>query len=179
MAASADNETLHSDNELVDRCLQNDQAAWAQLITKYQRLIYSVARTLCFDAEDVADVFQATCLDLYQQLSEVRDIQALPAWLITVTRRRAASSFKARLPILETDDELDAVTDVVRAIEREHSVERALEQLSPRCRELIDLLYLNAAQHSYAEISKKLAMPVASIGPTRARCLERLKKLLA
>jgi RNA polymerase sigma factor (sigma-70 family) len=168
---------VRSDVELVDLCLKGDQSAWAQLIARYQRLIYSVARTLCLDPDDVADVFQSTCLDLYQGLSELRDIKALPAWLMTVTRRRAVSHLKSKVPVLEAESQPD-VTDIVKAIEREHEVERALEQMSERCRDLIDLLYFDANQPSYIQISEKLGIPVASIGPTRARCLGKLKKLL-
>src|SRR3954462_9292563 len=89
MAKPAEAMGPFNDRELVDRCLGGDEWAWAQLIARYQRLIFSIARTLCPDPDDSADVFQYTCLDLYKGLSELRDIQALPAWLITVTRRRA------------------------------------------------------------------------------------------
>jgi len=166
------------DAELVERCLQEDQAAWKQLIDRYQRLIYSVARTLCPDPDDAADVFQSTCLELYKGLRDLRDVQALPAWLITVTRRRAISVVKAKVLAAAFDEDLIEGVDRVHAIEHEHAIERALEQLSPRCRGLINLLYFNVNQPSYFEISETLSMPVASIGPTRARCLEKLKKLL-
>ena len=167
-----------SDRELVDCCLKGDEWAWAQLIARYQRLIYSVARTLCPDPDDTADVFQYTCLDLYKGLSELRDVQALPAWLITVTRRRSILVLRSKLPTALPDEELAVADDILGTIEKEHAIERALEQMSPRCRELIDLLYFNASQPSYSEIGRTLGMPVASIGPTRGRCLEKLKKLL-
>ena len=171
-------EVARSDVELVELCLKGDQAAWVQLIARYQRLIYSVARTLCLDPDDIADVFQSTCLDLYKGLSELRDIQALPAWLITVTRRRAASVIRSKIPGVDAENESLGVNDTLKAIEREHSIELALDQMSTRCRELINLLYFNMNQPSYADIAEMLGIPVASIGPTRARCLEKLKKLL-
>jgi len=167
-----------SDSELVERCLAGDQSAWTELIARYQRLVYSVARALCPDPDDTADVFQYTCLDLYKGLKEVRDVKALPAWLITVTRRRAISVMRARIPVGSSDEAAIEPVDVIRTIEHEHAVERALDLLSPRCRELINLLYFNASQPSYVDISNKLGMPVASIGPTRARCLDKLRKLL-
>ena len=179
MAQDLANMVTLSDAELAERCLKGEQSAWTQLIARYQRLIYSVARTLCVDPDDVADVFQATCLDLFKGLNEVREIKALPAWLITVTRRRAVSVLRSKIPWAEEEEKesVEAV-ETIKTIEHEHEIERALEQLSPRCRDLIDLLYFNANQPSYVAISEKLGMPVPSIGPTRARCLEKLRKLL-
>jgi RNA polymerase sigma factor (sigma-70 family) len=178
MAARPGNETICSDSVLVKNCLQGDQDAWAQLIARYQRLIYSVARTLLLDPNDIADVFQGTCLDLYQGLGELRDVQALPAWLMTVTRRRVAALLRSKANPLHPEMESLHVRNTLDAIEHEHAVERALEQVPSRCRDLIEMLYFNAQEPSYAEISQKLGIPVASIGPTRARCLEKLRKLL-
>src|SRR5579884_1556147 len=169
---SVEREVSSSDSELVQRCLQGEQTAWTQLIARYERLIYSVARTICFDSADVADVFQATCLELYKGLAEIRDIKALPAWLMTVTRRRAYGLLRTKGPVVEGEGQEIAVGNALKAIEEEHAIERALEQLPPRCRDLINMLYFNAVEPSYAEISEQLGIPVASIGPTRARCLE-------
>ena len=108
-----------SDNELVGRCLQGDETAWSQLIGRYQRLVYSVAHALCSDPDDTADVFQATCLDLYKGLPLLRDIKALPAWLITVTRRRAIAVLRARIPTSNNDEnleELGQTQDVIQAM---------------------------------------------------------------
>jgi RNA polymerase sigma factor (sigma-70 family) len=179
MVNDVDMAGTESDSELVDRCLIGDESAWTQLIARYQRLVYSVARALCSDPDDTADVFQSTCLDLYKGLPELRDVKALPAWLITVTRRRAISVLKARIPTAADTSEAAPSVDIIPIIEREHSIELALGQLPEKCRELIDLLYFNVHQPSYAEISRKLGIPVASIGPTRARCLDKLRKLLS
>jgi RNA polymerase sigma factor (sigma-70 family) len=180
MTQDTEQENKLTDNQLVADCLNGDEAAWTQLIKRYQRLIYSVARAICPDPDDTNDVFQYTCLDLYRGLGELRDIKALPAWLITVTRRRAFSVVKAKVPAESADDETSrSVTeDVIRIVEYEHAIERALEQLPGRCRDLIDLLYFNASQPSYNEISQRTGIPVPSIGPTRARCLDKLRKLL-
>lgn len=179
MANELGNADAVPDTKLVRRCLDGDQTAWTQLIERYQRLIYSVARVWCQDADELSDIFQATCLDLYRGLPEVRDAQALPAWLITVARRRAIASMKTRVPIAEAVEGTEEFVDQVQAIEREHALERAILQLPERCRELVNLLYFNVNQPSYVEISEKLGMPVASIGPTRARCLDKLRKLLS
>src|SRR6266496_324683 len=85
-----------ANGELIERCLKGDQDAWAELIDRYQRLIYSVAHTLSESPDDAADVFQQVCLELYQRLHQLRDAETLPAWLITVTRRQVAAMLKSR-----------------------------------------------------------------------------------
>jgi len=169
---------LRVDNELIGRCLDGDQAAWRELVQKYQRLVYSIARTLCLQPEDVSDIFQQVWMELHQQLSALRHIDALPAWLITVTKRKAYAVIRSKRDAEPLDEELPDVSQSLTAIENEHAVERALDQMSERCRRLIDLLYFRVDEPSYAEIATAMAMPVPSIGPTRARCLEKLRKLL-
>ena len=145
---------------------------------RYQRLIYSMARTLSRSPEDVADVFQQVCLELYQRLPELRDAATLPAWLITVTRRQAAALWKTRNLVPLPDEHPDVKNRIVW-IENEHLVERAMLDLPERCRRLIDLLYLHPSQFSYAEVAERLGIPVSSVGPNRARCLAKLRKLLS
>jgi RNA polymerase sigma factor (sigma-70 family) len=169
---------LRVDNELIGRCLDGDQAAWRELVQKYQRLVYSIARTACRQPEDVSDVFQQVWMELHQQLPVLRHIEALPAWLITVTKRKAHAVIRSKRGIEPLDEELPDLSENLTAIENEHAVERALDQMSERCRRLIDLLYFRVDEPSYAEIARAMDMPVASVGPTRARCLEKLRKLL-
>ena len=166
------------DNKLIDRCLRGDQTAWQALVIRYERLVYSVALTLCREADDASDVFQQVWMELYQRLSDLRRVEALPAWLITVTRRHASKMIRSRTASEPLDDDLPDVRQQLSHIEREHALERALEQLPHRCRMLIDLLYFNTEEPSYSEIAEKVGMPVASIGPTRGRCLEKLRKIL-
>src|SRR5690349_20039769 len=82
-----------SDSEIVERCLAGDQDDWSELIDRYERLIYSVARSMAQSPEDTSDVFQQVCLELYQRLPQLRDVESLPAWLITVTRRIAGAAW--------------------------------------------------------------------------------------
>jgi RNA polymerase sigma factor (sigma-70 family) len=76
------------------------------------------------------------------------------------------------------DEEMPGAGEQLGQIEREHTVERALSQMTDRCRRLIELLYFDSKEPSYAEIAAAMGMPEASIGPTRARCLEKLRKLI-
>jgi RNA polymerase sigma factor (sigma-70 family) len=166
------------DNELIEQCLAGDQTAWGNLISRYQRLVYSVAHTLCSQPDDVSDVFQQVWLELYQHLSELRNVEALPAWLITVTRRRSYAVIRSKRSSEQLNEDLPDVSQPLTLIEHEHALERVLAQLPERCRRLIDLLYFTVDEPSYAEISRELGMPVSSVGPNRARCLEKLRKLL-
>jgi RNA polymerase sigma factor (sigma-70 family) len=145
---------------------------------RYQRLVYSVAHTVCPQQEDAADVFQQVWVELYQQLADLRNIEALPAWLITVTRRQAMHFMRSKRVSEQLDVDVPDPAQKLSAIEHEHAIERALDQISERCRRLIDLLYFRVDEPSYAEIAKVMQIPVPSIGPTRARCLDKLKKLL-
>jgi RNA polymerase sigma factor (sigma-70 family) len=117
-------------------------------------------------------------MELYRQLADLRHVEALPAWLITVTRRKAHHFLRTKHGTEQLDQDLPDSSPVIDSIEKEHAIERALDQLSERCRRLIDLLYFRVDEPSYAEIAKLMDMPVPSIGPTRARCLEKMRKLL-
>src|SRR3989442_4826282 len=124
------------DNELIEQCLAGDQTAWGNLISRYQRLVYSVAHTFCPQPDDVSDVFQQVWLELYQHLADVRNIEALPAWLITVTRRRCYAVLHSRHSSEPLSEEIPDLSEKLSQVEHEHELERALDQLPDRCRRL-------------------------------------------
>jgi len=169
---------ISPDHDLIQACLRQEQDGWKELIGRYQRLIYSVARSFCPLPEDTADIFQQVCLELHRNLHQLREEQTLSAWLITVTRRRAYAFLRAQKPQVAIE-EFDAVVDArIEVLEKEFEVERALLQLPERCVRLLRLLYFDVDEPSYIDIAKRLNMPAASIGPTRARCLDKLKRLV-
>jgi RNA polymerase sigma factor (sigma-70 family) len=167
-----------SDRDLIESCLRGEQHAWTELISRYQRLIYSVARKLCPQPDDCSDVFQRVCLDLYQNLKQLRDDRTLPAWLITVTRRRSYAFIRVKRDDISIEDYLAESDPQVETVEAEFLLERAVSELPERCESLIRLLYFDTTEPTYAEVSQRLGIPVASIGPTRARCLQKLRKML-
>ena len=169
---------MRMDDDLIERCLKDDQTAWKDLVTRYQRLVYSIAHVFCPNPDDVSDVFQQVWLELYQQLADLRNVDALPAWLMTVTRRRSYAALHSKYGSEPLEDDIPAVSEQLTQVEHEHALERAIGQLQDRCRRLIDLLYFDTNEPTYSEISRIMGMPEASIGPTRARCLEKLRKLL-
>ena len=168
-----------SDRDLIESCLRGEQTGWTQLLAKYERLIYSVARALCPDREDCSDVFQNVCLALYQNLARLRSDQIVSAWLITVTRRQAYMMIRAKKPYVQIEENELVAQAKVDLIAQEFEMELAVARLDERCQRLIRFLYFDSSEPGYAEIAADLGMLVGSIGPTRARCLDKLKKLVS
>ncbi len=164
------------DKALIAKCLAGDSASWVELIERYQKLIYSIARVY-FKGNAADDVFQDVCLELYKQLDSIRDVQSLPAWLITVTRRACSKALNNHSDWQDIEEANLAEADKkISAIEDRFWLEQAMSGLSDRDSQLIHSLYLDPQQPSYDEISDQLGIPVASIGPTRARILKKLKE---
>jgi RNA polymerase sigma factor (sigma-70 family) len=175
-----------TDPELVALCLNGDALAWEALIMRYRRFIYSIPVRFGFRSADSADVFQTVCLKLIEHLHEVKDESKLSAWLATVTTRQCLSAMAARHREAATaDEEFDDPPDPAKNLEeirilteQQQAIRDCVEDLPPRCRSLLQMLYLDPRSLTYQEISHAIGMPVASMGPNRARCLEKLKKIL-
>lgn len=179
------------DRELIAACLDNDAKAWETLILRYQRLIYSIPVKQGFSSVDAADVFQSVCLILLKKLPSLRKQEKLFSWLMTTTTRecwRVAGQWRRESPMenRDPDNPADKLSEVAAsepladeqriALEQQQIVRQAIDRLPERCRQLITLLFYHHEELSYAEIAARLKMPVASLGPNRARCLQKLKK---
>jgi RNA polymerase sigma factor (sigma-70 family) len=185
------NYQIMSDEKLISLCLKGESPAWKALITRHQRLIYSITLKCNLNQEDRADVFQSVCLILLDKLKTLREKKKLTSWLITTTSReclrvKRAASHKATQQIGMDDDKhqqlIESMTSAVdlkiTELEREHLLRLGIQKLPPRCQKLLDLLFYQKDSKSYQKISRDLNMPISSIGPTRARCLAKLKKIL-
>ena len=157
-----------------------DGAAWTELIARFDKTLRSVAGSYGLRHADVDDVVQATWLELVRDIERVHEPAAIAAWLATATRRKAMRLARARGREQLTDDAdlSDGPNDEgpeasVFARERGAVLARAVATLPDRHRRLIYLLLTRPAL-DYAQISDRLAMPVGSIGPIRARLLTRL-----
>jgi RNA polymerase sigma factor (sigma-70 family) len=180
------------DRDLVAACLAGDPAAWETLVARYQRLVYSIPMKSRLSADDAADIFQSVWLKLYEKLASLRDHEKLSSWLITTTTREvwrlAARNRRDSAPASADDDQSDALEQIAatapladaerETLEQQQLVRETLESLPERCRNLLTMLFYEKDELSYAEIARRMAMPVPSVGPTRARCLEKMKKLL-
>lgn len=180
------------DAALVARCRQGDGAAWAALVRRYQRLVHTIVLRAGLDTHTAADVFQTVFSRLVQHLPRLAQPERLQAWVVTTAKREAlrARHLGARTVSLTRDDDDDApaldVADdhplaeqALSDLQQLHLLRRALERLDARCGELLALLFADDDERpAYDDIGRRLGMPVGSIGPTRSRCLAKLRALL-
>jgi RNA polymerase sigma factor (sigma-70 family) len=171
--------------DLLARLGQGDAAAWGEVVERYSSLIWAIARAHRLDASRAADVSQVTWLRLLEHVDEVRQPDRLGAWLATTARRECLRAIKLRQRdlLVGDDGELDqgdhasgaGPGDALLDAERNAALWRAFESLRPQCQRLLRVL-LADPEPSYAEVSAALGMPMGSIGPTRARCLDCLRR---
>jgi RNA polymerase sigma factor (sigma-70 family) len=171
--------------DLIARARNDDERAWDALVERYAPLIWSICRKYRLSDTDAEDVAQSVWLQLVGQLDRIRDPAALPGWLATTTRRRCARLVGAAQGPLAAGYALDAeiLPDKHREVteqglliaERHAALREAFADLPPSCQRLIVMLTADPPL-PYAEISARLGIPVGSIGPTRARCLDRLRR---
>jgi RNA polymerase sigma factor (sigma-70 family) len=175
-----------SDVALVKRCLDGQEEAWNELIDKYKALIYSVPVKYGLQPQEAADVFQGTCVELLTRLKELREPQALPKWLIQVAYHRCYHLKRQQNRFLSRDSEVDlpdpavpAVADsFLRQTEDEQMLREAMAALEPRCKKLVEMLFFETPARPYTEVAKELNLAVGSIGLTRQKCMERLRRQL-
>lgn len=178
-----------SDLQLVFACRRGDQLAWEKLIRRYQRLIYAIPLRAGLDEDQAAEIFQDVFTTLFQKLNDIEEPERLHAWLVTTARRktwRAISKARPRADAnIDEAHEAAAIPDdaplpdeQLLILEEQHRVRIALSLLDQRCRTLLHLLFYLPEPPSYVEIAAALGIPEGSIGPTRARCLAKLLRLL-
>ena len=177
-----------SDDRLVRDCLNGREAAWAALLEKYKKLIYSIPVKYGLSADEATDVFQETCLVLLSELPRLRDPRALPKWLIQVTSHKCLQIKRQhqRSDAMDiTAGNLGEVADTgpgsdqtMLEVEREQALRDAMSSLSPRCLRLIQMLFFESPSRPYQEIARTLNLACGSIGFIRGRCLERLRAKL-
>lgn len=180
-----------TDRDLILACRRGDARAWRRLLDRYERLVFSMPLRYGLSRDDAADVAQLTFTILVQSLDDLDDDSRLGAWLATVAKRHAwrlveRNRREGASEAVEDRADLGAAAlalgmskaETVEHWELSHWLDGGLRRLDEGCRELLSALYFRAEQPSYAELAAELGRPVGSIGPTRARCLERLKKIL-
>lgn len=176
--------TRDSDRELLRACRRGDPRAWGQLVERYERLVYSIPLSYRLSPADAADVTQLTFTFLVESLDSLHEDSRLAGWLSTVARRhtwRLLAGNRRRHPG-EVDGQLEPEpatdSDHLERLERVRWLHEGIVRLQPRCQELLMALFFDPGEPSYAEVAERLDIPVGSIGPTRARCLEYLRRVL-
>ena len=169
---------------LVARAAASDRAAWDEIVDRYSPLLWSICAGFRLSNPDIEDVAQNVWLLLVGQLGTLREPAALPGWLATTTRRECLRVVTAARKSERLGTELDeaaqfvadtVVDEEILAAEQNAALRAAFAELPPRCQQLLSML-LHDPPRSYGTISAALDIPVGSIGPQRARCLERMRK---
>lgn len=181
-----------SDLQLVLACRRGDQLAWEKLIRRYQRLIYAIPLRAGLDEDQAAEIFQDVFTTFFQKLNDIEEPEKLQAWLVTTARRKtwrtiakAQGRVRPDVEAVEWTHEADAVRDEtplpdqqLLLLEEQHRIRAAVSMLDERCQKLVQMLFYRSEPPSYAEIAAELGIPEGSIGPTRARCLGKLLRIL-
>jgi RNA polymerase sigma factor (sigma-70 family) len=170
---------------LLEQARAGDRESLRELVRVLDPVLWRVARSQGLAAEDAADVVQTSWLELVRRLDEIRTPRAVTAWLITATRREAWRRRSAgRRTAGDPEPALAAVADPgpapgdqLVADERDRVLWRHFERLSDRCRDLLRIV-AHVERPDYRVIAEAFGMPHGSIGPTRGRCLAKLREML-
>jgi RNA polymerase sigma factor (sigma-70 family) len=172
--------------QLVRRAAIGDRSAWEHLVDQYSRLIWAMTRDFKLPESDAADVVQVTWLRLLEHIDRIEHPDRIGSWLATTARHECLRHIAARSKVMLFHDDEVALASTVHqpevderllADERAEAVRDALARLPWRWQKLLELLMADPPT-PYTDISSQLGLPIGSIGPTRRRCLERLRVLL-
>jgi RNA polymerase sigma factor (sigma-70 family) len=173
------------DEVLVRECLNGNDQAWSALIDKYKNLIFSIPAKHGFSPEDANEIFQSVCFTLLRELSRLREPRALAAWLIRTTVHKCKRYRRDQKMYVDSEinENLNVETDhlpekLLEELEREQILREAMNEQSPECKQLINLLFFQNPPLPYEEAAQALGMAKGSIGATRIRCLEKLRRAL-
>jgi RNA polymerase sigma factor (sigma-70 family) len=172
--------------DLVQAAAAGDRQAWDHVVDRFSGLLWSVAAGYRLSHADAADVFQTTWLKLLENLDRLRDPERVGAWLATTARHECQRALRRNDRVLPVSDEREleprgagtpAPETTVLEAERDRTLWHAFAQLSEACQRLLRIVVV--VSPPYEEVAAALDMPIGSIGPTRARCLARLRRNLA
>lgn len=167
--------------QLVALALAGERVAWEAIVDRYQRVAWKVVATFDLPTEDRNDVFASTFFRLFERLGTIREPEKLPGWIATTTRNEALTLLRSRNRERPADPAAEAVAaeppndEGLLEDELHHALRAAFGHLAPECRELLGLLTADPPL-SYDDIAELTGRPRGSIGPTRQRCLDRLRR---
>jgi RNA polymerase sigma factor (sigma-70 family) len=166
--------------DLVAGAAVGDQGAWDRLVERFLPLVRHVVRSFRLSDQDVDDVSQLVWLRLVEHLGDIREPRALPGWISTTARNASLALLRARRTTTPIEDDNvvafeEDPTDALYREQRREALLQGLAELSDRHRDLL-LLLLADPPVAYGEISRRLGIPIGSIGPNRARALQKLRE---
>jgi len=175
-----------TDERLVKECLRGNEEAWSALIDKYKALIYSIPVKYKLPPHEASEVFQSTCVELLHRLPDLREPKALPKWLMQVAHHHCFRWKRQQQRLVSRDADPDLpdpetppiAEELVQQTQQEQFLRDAIATLSPQCRRLVKLLFFETPARPYAEVAAELGLAVGSIGFTRQKCMDRLRRHL-
>jgi RNA polymerase sigma factor (sigma-70 family) len=180
-----------TDAELIGACRRGDQAAWNELVDRYQRLVFTVPRRAGLSEEQSADILQEVFLTLFEKLDEIEQPEKIRSWIVTTAKFktwgavRGEKKFYSPATEEEFEAEMESLVDaapladaVLIELEEQHLIRTALAEMEERCRKILSMIYLRDSAASYAEVAVEIGVGETSISPLRTRCLKKLAKIL-
>ena len=181
----------NTDAELIIACQRGDEAAWNELVNRYQRLIFTVPRRAGLSEAQSADILQEVFLTLFEKLDEIEQPEKIRSWFVTTAKFktwgvvRGEKGFHSSGTEEEIEAEMVNLPDnspladaVLIELEEQHLIRTALRELEERCRKILSMIYLWDSPATYAEVAREIGVGETSISPLRTRCLKKLAKIL-
>ncbi len=178
----------HAIATLLTAAAAGDQDAWDAIVSRFEGLLWSTVRGFRLSPDAAADVIQTTWLRLVENLGDLREPDRVGAWLATTVRHECLRHLKVSRRLVPTDDEAvfeRATSEAAPALDQDllrrdqdTTMWRAFGQIPERCQQLLRLLTVDPPL-AYDAVAAAIERPIGSIGPTRARCLDQLRRALA
>jgi RNA polymerase sigma factor (sigma-70 family) len=175
-----------AEERLVRECRKGSEEAWSALINRYKNLIYSIPIKYGFSQEDASEIFQSVSFEILQELSNLREPKALTKWIIQITSHKCFQWHRQQSHYTSSEDgglenrstNQSGADQLLLEAQEEQALRDAIASLSPRCRELIGLLFYETPARPYSEVAAQLGIATGSIGFIRGRCLDKLRTAL-
>ena len=173
-----------TDTEIWAEILGGSQKAWAELVMRYQPLVYVVCTRAGLSMADAADCFQQTWTLLYQNRHKVKNPARLSAWLVTTAKRESlrlrhrADRYDDASADKQHADTNPLPDEELELLERQAHLEIGLKQLDSRCRKVLEAFFFAPEDETYEQVAHSLGIVSNTLGPLRRRCLEKLKQIL-
>ncbi|MGE3465928.1 MAG: RNA polymerase sigma factor [Pyrinomonadaceae bacterium] len=179
------------DASLIKRCRSNDQAAWDELVERYQRLIFAIPRRAGLSEEQAADIFQDVFLTLFEKIDGIEQPGRIRSWMVTTAKFKTwavvrgskglyspATQEEMEIEMANLIDQTPLADEGLIELEEQHLIRAALKKLEEKCREILSMLYLREPAATYAAVAERIGVGETSISPMRSRCLKKLEKVL-
>ena len=176
---------------LFARCRDGDDAAWNELVERFQRLVFAIPRRAGLSDEQSADIFQDVFLTLLQKLNDIEQPGKIRSWLVTTAKFKTWAAVRSNKGNYSpaTEEEMEAEMAMIPdgdpladqqlvILEQQHLIRTAVGKLEERCRKILSMIYMRDSAASYAEVAQAVGVGESSISPLRARCLKKLEQLL-